>query len=45
MPHHEHVCKHLWMLAVAGVSIVALGVWMLRRRQARMGLRPGAGPT
>jgi membrane-associated protein len=45
LPHHEHVGKHLWMLAVAGVSIVALGAWMLRRRQARVGLRPGAGPT
>jgi membrane protein DedA with SNARE-associated domain len=45
LPHHEHVGKHLWMLAVFGASIVALGVWALRRRQARTGLRPGAGPT
>jgi membrane protein DedA with SNARE-associated domain len=45
LPHHEHVGKHLWMLGVFGASIVALGVWTLRRRQARKGLRPGAGPT
>jgi membrane-associated protein len=45
LPHHEHVGKHLWMLAVVGASIVAFGVWTLRRRQARTGLRPGAGPT
>jgi len=45
LPHHEHVGKHLWILAVAGASIVAFGVWTLRRRQARTGLRPGAGPT
>ena len=45
LPHHEHVGKHLWMLAVVGVSIVALGIWTLRRRQARSGLRPGDGPT
>jgi len=45
LPHHEHVGKHLWILAVVGASIVAFGVWTLRRRQARTGLRPGAGPT
>jgi len=33
LPHHEHVGKHLWMLAVAGgVLIVALAVWTIRRR-------------
>lgn len=45
LPHHEHVGKHLWMLGVFGAAIVALGFWTLRRRQARTGLRPGAGPT
>jgi len=53
MPHHQHTGKHLWMLAVFATSIIALGVWTLRRRrtrkansdQARPGLRPGAGPT
>lgn len=45
LPHHEHVGKHLWMLGVFGASIVALGIWTLRRRHARKGLRPGAGPT
>ena len=44
-PHHEHVGKHLWILAVVAGAIVAFGVWTLRRRQARTGLRPGAGPT
>ena len=45
LPHHQHTGKHLWMLAVFAVAIIALGVWTLRRRQARTGLRPGAGPT
>jgi len=44
-PHHQHTGKHLWILFVFGAAIVALGVWTLRRRQARPGLRPGAGPT
>jgi membrane protein DedA with SNARE-associated domain len=52
LPHHQHIGKHLWMLTVFAAAIVALGVWMLRRRrtakaasdQARTG-RPGAGPT
>jgi len=45
LPHHEHTGKHLWILAVFAAAIVALGVWTLRRRQGRTGLRPGAGPT
>ncbi len=45
LPHHEHVGKHLWILAVIAGAIVALGVWALRRRQVRTGLRPGPGPT
>lgn len=45
LPHHAGVGKHLWILAVLAASIIALGVWTLRRRQARTGLRPGAGPT
>ena len=49
LPHHEHIGKHLWMLArIRRRSIVALGVWTLRRRQSpdqAAGLRPGAGPT
>jgi membrane protein DedA with SNARE-associated domain len=44
LPHHQHVGKHLWILGVVAAAIIALGVWTLRRRQAR-GLRPGAGPT
>jgi len=33
LPHHEHMGKHLWMLAVAGGAlIVALAIWTLRRR-------------
>jgi membrane-associated protein len=45
LPHHEGTGKHLWVLFVFAAAIVALGVWTLRRRQAREGLRPGAGPT
>ncbi len=45
LPHHEHVGKHLWILAVIAGAIVALGVWASRRRQVRTGLRPGPGPT
>lgn len=33
LPHHQHVGKHLWMLAVFAAAIVALGVWALRRRR------------
>jgi membrane-associated protein len=45
LPHHQGTGKHLWMLFVFGAAIVVLGAWMLRRRQVRIGLRPGAGPT
>jgi membrane protein DedA with SNARE-associated domain len=38
LPHHEHVGKHLWMLAVLGGGlIVTLGVWAIRRRRDRAG--------
>jgi membrane-associated protein len=33
LPHHQHTGKHLWMLAVFAVAIIALGVWTLRRRR------------
>jgi membrane protein DedA with SNARE-associated domain len=45
LPHHQGTGKHLWMLAMFAAATIALGVWTLRRRQARTGLRPGAGPT
>jgi membrane-associated protein len=49
LPHHQHVGKHLWMLAVFAAAIVALGVWTLRRRRVASDharpARPGAGPT
>jgi membrane-associated protein len=45
LPHHQGTGKHLWILFVFGAAIVVLGAWMLRRRQVRIGLRPGAGPT
>src|SRR5882762_9406810 len=38
LPHHQHTGKHLWILGVFAAAIVALGVWTLRRRQARTGL-------
>ena len=38
LPHHEHVGKHLWMLAVLGGGlIVTLVVWAIRRRRERAG--------
>lgn len=45
LPHHEGTGKHLWILFVFWAAIVVLGIWTLRRRQARAGPRPGAGPT
>jgi membrane-associated protein len=34
LPHHGHVGKHLWMIAVvAGAVIVALVLWFVRRRR------------
>jgi membrane protein DedA with SNARE-associated domain len=52
LPHHHHIGKHVWMLVVFAGAIVALGIWLLRRRRAtRTSLnqalpeRPGAGPT
>jgi len=38
LPHHEHVGKHLWMLAVFGAFVVAFGVWTLRRRHGGGGV-------
>lgn len=35
MPHHHHVGKHIWIIAVAALAIVAFGVWKWRRRQTR----------
>jgi membrane protein DedA with SNARE-associated domain len=33
LPHHEHVGKHIWMLAVIGGAIVlSVTVWIYRRR-------------
>lgn len=33
LPHHEHVGKHIWMLAVVGGAILlALAIWTIRRR-------------
>jgi membrane-associated protein len=33
LPHHEHIGKHIWMLGVVGVAIIAgLAVWYYRRR-------------
>ncbi len=36
LSYHEHVGKHLWIYAVvAGATIVALALWIVRRRRAR----------
>src|SRR4051794_11346902 len=33
LPHHEHVGKHLWILAMlGGALILALAIWTIRRR-------------
>ena len=33
LPHHAHTGKHLWMFAVlGGALIVALAIWIIRRR-------------
>ncbi|TYO65170.1 DedA family protein [Bradyrhizobium hipponense] len=33
LPHHEHVGKHIWMLSVVGVAIIAgLAIWTIHRR-------------
>jgi membrane protein DedA with SNARE-associated domain len=34
LPHHQHVGKHLWILAVvAGALILTLAIWTIRRRR------------
>src|SRR3954469_6493699 len=41
LPHHEHVGKHLWMLAMlGGALILALAIWTIRRRQGGGGIGP-----
>jgi membrane-associated protein len=36
LPHHEHVGKHIWMLAVfGGALILGLAIWTIRRRNGR----------
>ncbi|MBA7470000.1 MAG: DedA family protein [Bradyrhizobium icense] len=38
MPHHHHVGKHLWMIAVViGAAIVGLVIWFVRRRHGKDG--------
>lgn len=42
-PHHGHVGKHIWIIAVvAGATILALAIRIIRRRRSR-GIAP-AGP-
>ena len=52
LPHHHHIGKHLWMMAVFAAAVAAFGIWILRRRRAGKSpldqarpVRPGAGPT
>ena len=43
IPHHTGIGKHYWMLAViGGALIVALAVWMIRRRQNGRAIKPAA---
>lgn len=38
LPHHEHVGKHLWMMAVVfGAVILGAVIWTIRRRHGRGG--------
>lgn len=37
LPHHDHIGKHLWILAVLGGGLVlTLVVWIIRRRRGGM---------
>ena len=55
LPHHEHMGKHLWMLAaLGGALILALPIWTIaapgggapsRPFGVGNGPGPGAGPT
>ncbi len=41
LPHHEHVGKHLWMIAVIGGAMtVALVYWTVRRRHGGGAIEP-----
>ena len=43
LPHHEHVGKHLWMLAMfGGALILALAIWTIRRRHGGGVIEPTA---
>lgn len=44
LPHHGHVGKHIWILGVVGVAIVAgAAVWIYRRRNGgRVAAKPRA---
>src|SRR5439155_19917342 len=44
--HHEHKGKHLWMLAVlGGALILALAIWIFRRRHGGSAIEPAAKPV
>ncbi|MDE5442804.1 DedA family protein [Bradyrhizobium sp. CSA207] len=33
LPHHEHIGKHIWIVSVVGVAIIAgLAIWTIHRR-------------
>jgi membrane protein DedA with SNARE-associated domain len=41
LPHHAHIAKHLWMLAVlGGALILALAIWTIRRRHGGSVIEP-----
>ena len=41
LPHHHGTGKHLWMLAVlGGALVVALAIWIVRRRQGGGAIEP-----
>ena len=45
IPHHTGVIKHYWMLiVVGGALVVALAVWIIRRRHGGTAIEPAAKP-
>jgi membrane protein DedA with SNARE-associated domain len=45
IPHHAGIGKHYWMLAViGGALIVALAIWLIRRRHGGGAIEPATKP-
>ncbi|WP_454623986.1 DedA family protein [Bradyrhizobium cenepequi] len=45
VPYHQHVGKHIWILAViGGALILALVLWIIRRHRGNTGIEPATKP-